>query len=104
LDGVYLAARLGVSRLLSGGLGPLPLILDDPFSNADDVRLQAGLRLLIEGVAPRQQVVLMACQEGRYNLARAQLVRPERLVAVRVQRADGEREGGVGAPGDRAGV
>lgn len=28
LDSVYLAARLGVSRLLSGGLGPLPLILD----------------------------------------------------------------------------
>jgi hypothetical protein len=97
LDGVYLAARLGVSRLLSGGLGSLPLLLDDPFSNADDVRLVAGLRLLLDAIAPRQQVVLMACQEARYKWARAQLQDAQRLVVLRVgvgADADASAEGG----------
>jgi hypothetical protein len=98
IDGVYLAARIAISRFLSGGTEVLPLILDDPFANADDSRLVAGLEVLLSGIAPRQQVLLMACQHSRYAWARAQLGYPDKLVLLQVtqdQRA--EAEGGDAA-------
>lgn len=85
IDGVYLAARIAISRFLSGGEEVLPLILDDPFANADDERLVAGLEVLLSGIAPRQQVLLMACQHSRYAWARAQLGYPENLVLLHVE-------------------
>lgn len=84
LDAVYLAARIAVSRFLSGGGEPLPLILDDPFANADDARLKAGVELLLDSIAPRQQVLLMACQASRYGWLRQELERPDRLVSLPV--------------------
>ncbi len=84
IDGVYLAVRMAIARFLSGGSEVLPLILDDPFANADDQRLEAGLELLLESVARDQQVLLMACQHSRYAWARAQLGYPENLVLLPV--------------------
>jgi hypothetical protein len=75
-DGVYLAARLAVTRVLGARGSALPLILDDPFAHCDDTRLLAGLRMLL-GAATEQQVLLLACQRSRYDWALDQLGRPE---------------------------
>ena len=84
LDTVFLASRFAVARFLAADDAPLPLVLDDPLANADDERLLATLRLLIEGVAPEQQVLLLACQQSRYDWAASRLgdgdtLRPLRL-------------------------
>lgn len=47
LDLVYLAARLGLVRLVTGDLRP-PLVLDDPFVTLDDERATRALALLKE--------------------------------------------------------
>lgn len=79
LDGVYLAARLAVADYLHADL---PLVLDDPFANADDRRLVAGLRMLADHVAPRRQVLLLACQASRYRWALDQLGRPDAVTLL----------------------
>ena len=92
-DALFLAARLAVSRFLTDGGEPLPLVLDDPFANADDSRLLAAFRLLLDGMAPHQQVVLMACQHSRYEWLQSALGRPDRLVVLDVV-ADDSVSGG----------
>jgi DNA repair exonuclease SbcCD ATPase subunit len=47
LDIVYLAARIGLVRLVTGDRRP-PLVLDDPFVTLDDARAQRALELLKE--------------------------------------------------------
>ena len=47
LDVVYLAARLGLVRLVTGDRRP-PLVLDDPFVTLDDARAARALELLRE--------------------------------------------------------
>ncbi len=79
-DGVYLAARLAVSRLL-GGEDHLPLILDDPFAHCDDERLLEGMRLLLDA-AREQQVLLLACQHSRYEWAKERLGFPREVVEL----------------------
>ena len=93
LDAVYLAARIAVSRFLSGGGEALPLILDDPFANADDERLKAGVQLLLESIAPRQQVLLMACQASRYEWLREELGHTPALVHLPVPVPSADADG-----------
>jgi uncharacterized protein YhaN len=57
LDVVYLAARLGLVRLVTGDRRP-PLILDDPFVTLDDVRARRALALLREVSADFQVIYL----------------------------------------------
>jgi DNA repair exonuclease SbcCD ATPase subunit len=57
LDVVYLAARLGLVRLVTGDRRP-PLILDDPFVTLDDVRAPRALELLREVAADFQVIYL----------------------------------------------
>lgn len=83
-EAVFLAARLAVARALGHERIPLPLVLDDPFANADDERLLASLRLLVDAIAPRQQVLLMACQHSRYEWSRGALDRSDLLVPLRL--------------------
>jgi uncharacterized protein YhaN len=45
LDSVYLAARIGLVRLVTGDRRP-PLVLDDPFVTLDDERAARALELL----------------------------------------------------------
>src|SRR6185369_3140080 len=47
LDLVYLAARIGLVRLVTGDRRP-PLVLDDPFVTLDDARAKRALELLRE--------------------------------------------------------
>lgn len=78
-DLLHLACRLALAHFLSGGGMDLPLLLDDPFAHCDDPRTIAGMRVLLESVAPSHQVVLLACQRSRYEWVRQQLDDPGRL-------------------------
>jgi len=64
IDQIYLAARLGLVKLVSGNKKP-PLLLDDPFVTFDDKRLEATMQLIIE-VAKEYQVLLFTCTD-RYD-------------------------------------
>jgi DNA repair exonuclease SbcCD ATPase subunit len=64
LDVVYLAARLGLVRLVTGDRRP-PLILDDPFVTLDDGRAPRALELLRE-VASDFQVIYLTTSD-RYD-------------------------------------
>ncbi len=64
LDVVYLAARLGLVRLVTGDRRP-PLVLDDPFVTLDDARATRALGLLRD-VAADFQVIYLTTSE-RYD-------------------------------------
>jgi uncharacterized protein YhaN len=95
VERVYLAIRIALARVLARGGQLLPLILDDPFANADDARLVQGLRLLVEAIAPTQQVLLLACQGSRYAWARHRLPEPERLVPLSLQQIPSAGQSGA---------
>jgi DNA repair exonuclease SbcCD ATPase subunit len=57
LDIVYLAARLGLVRLVTGDRRP-PLVLDDPFVTLDDTRASLALGLLRQLAADFQVIYL----------------------------------------------
>ena len=64
LDVVFLAARLGLVRLVTGDRRP-PLVLDDPFVTLDDERATRALGLLRE-VASDFQVIYLTTSD-RYD-------------------------------------
>ena len=66
LDLVYLAARLGLVRLVTGDRRP-PLVFDDPFVTLDDDRARRALELLRE-IARDFQVIYLTTSD-RYNAA-----------------------------------
>ena len=66
LDLVYLVARLGLVRLVTGDRRP-PLIFDDPFVTLDDARAGRALTLL-KGIAADFQVIYMTTS-SRYDEA-----------------------------------
>ena len=57
LDSIYLAARLGLVRLVTGDRRP-PLIMDDPFVTLDDARASRALELLRKVAADFQVIYL----------------------------------------------
>ena len=64
LDLVYLVARIGLVRLVTGDKRP-PLILDDPFVTLDDARATRALELLRD-VANDFQVIYLTTSD-RYD-------------------------------------
>ena len=64
LDLVYLAARIGLVRLVTGDRRP-PLVLDDPFVTLDDERAKRALALLKEISADFQVIYLTT--SNRYD-------------------------------------
>jgi DNA repair exonuclease SbcCD ATPase subunit len=66
LDLVYLAARLGLVRLVTGDRRP-PLIFDDPFVTLDDARAARALDLLRE-ISSDFQVIYLTTSD-RYHAA-----------------------------------
>jgi uncharacterized protein YhaN len=67
LDVVYLAARLGLVRLVTGDRRP-PLVLDDPFVTLDDERGPRALALLRE-IATDFQVIYLTTSDRYDELA-----------------------------------
>lgn len=66
LDTVYLAARIGLVRLVTGDRRP-PLVLDDPFVTLDDARAARALELLHDISADFQVIYLTT--SDRYDAA-----------------------------------
>ena len=66
LDLVYLAARLGLVRLVTGDRRP-PLVFDDPFVTLDDERAERALSLL-KRVASDFQIIYLTTSD-RYDAA-----------------------------------
>jgi DNA repair exonuclease SbcCD ATPase subunit len=66
-DQVYLAIRLAVSDYFSADRYRLPLILDDPFTAADDARFDRAMVFLTERISRRHQVILLSCQRERHE-------------------------------------
>ncbi len=66
LDLTYLAARLGLVRLVTGDRRP-PLVFDDPFVTLDDERAARALQLLKEMAADFQVIYLTT--SDRYDAA-----------------------------------
>lgn len=66
LDLVYLVARLGLVRLVTGDRRP-PLVFDDPFITLDDARAGRALELL-KAIASDFQVIYLTTSE-RYDAA-----------------------------------
>jgi DNA repair exonuclease SbcCD ATPase subunit len=67
LDVVYLAARLGLVRLVTGDRRP-PLVLDDPFVTLDDDRAGRALQLLKE-IAGDFQVIYLTTSDRYHGAA-----------------------------------
>jgi DNA repair exonuclease SbcCD ATPase subunit len=69
IDQVFLAARIGLVRLVTQGRRP-PLILDDPFVTFDDTRA-ARAALLLREISLDFQVIYLACSNRYDGLADA---------------------------------
>jgi DNA repair exonuclease SbcCD ATPase subunit len=69
IDQVFLAARIGLVRLVTQGRRP-PLILDDPFVTFDDAR-SARAALLLREISADFQVIYLACSNRYDGLADA---------------------------------
>ncbi len=67
VDQVYLALRLALIRAFSERGEPVPMLLDDPFANYDDERLERTLHLLMR-IGEANQIILFTCRE---DVARA---------------------------------
>ena len=67
LDLVYLTARLGLVRLVTGDRRP-PLLMDDPFVTLDDARATRALQLL-KSVSTDFQVIYMTTSDRYDNAA-----------------------------------
>ena len=70
VDQIYLALRLAMVQCLSETGESIPLLLDDPFANYDDSRLEHTLRLLSR-LAVKNQVVLFTCREDVVRAAQS---------------------------------
>lgn len=79
LDLTYLAARLGLVRLVTGDRRP-PLVFDDPFVTLDDTRAARALQLLKE-IAADFQVIYLTTSD-RYDAAADAVVVLEGPTAV----------------------
>lgn len=69
IDQVFLAARVGLVKLVTQGRRP-PLVLDDPFVTFDDARA-ARAALLLRELASDFQVIYLACSNRYDGLADA---------------------------------
>src|SRR5690606_5981936 len=75
LDTVYLAARIGLVRLVTGDRRPPP-VMDDPFVTLDDERAKRALELLRD-ISTDFQVIYLTTSD-RYDKAadRVQVLEP----------------------------
>jgi uncharacterized protein YhaN len=69
IDQIFLAARIGLVRLVTQGRRP-PLILDDPFVTFDDARA-ARAAILLRDLSSDFQVIYLACSNRYDGLADA---------------------------------
>ncbi|MBS2002803.1 MAG: AAA family ATPase [Cyanobacteria bacterium SZAS LIN-5] len=73
-------ARMVVSRFLSKG-NPLPIVLDEPFSEADDERFLRVMQFLLDVLVANHQVVIFSCHQQRHHWLISQLT-PEQTAKI----------------------
>ncbi|MGH2898013.1 MAG: ATP-binding protein, partial [Solirubrobacteraceae bacterium] len=107
LDSVYLAARIGLVRLVTGDRRP-PLVLDDPFVTLDDERATRALDLLHD-ISTDFQVIYLTTSDRYDSTADAVCVLPAATALtpdpgpddIEPSDLDGAGDGaGDGAPAD----
>lgn len=62
VDQIYLALRLAMVESMSENNEKVPMLLDDPFANYDDQRLERAMQLLSH-VGETNQILLFTCRE-----------------------------------------
>jgi len=105
IDQIYLAARIGLVRLVTQGKRP-PLVLDDPFVTFDDHRA-ARAALLLRELSSDFQVIYLACSNRYDGLADAVVELPgpsDAEAAVRAGGPDKRANAGKGAADPVAGT
>lgn len=80
VDLVYLAARLALVAVLTGGRKP-PLLFDDPFITFDD-RRRSGAAALLRDLAREHQVFLFTCTRHYDGLADRVVILPDRTTSA----------------------
>ena len=95
LDTVYLAARIGLVRLVTGDRRP-PLVMDDPFVTLDDDRARRALELL-KDISTDFQVIYLTTSD-RYDAAADKVQVLEPATALTPDPEPGSRNGHEDAP------
>lgn len=67
-DQIYLALRLAMVEASSVGSERVPILLDDPFANYDEARLERAMRLL-QRVSERHQILFFTCRDDVIHAA-----------------------------------
>jgi DNA repair exonuclease SbcCD ATPase subunit len=100
LDTVYLAARIGLVRLVTGDRRP-PLVMDDPFVTLDDERAKRALELL-KDISTDFQVIYLTTSD-RYDEAadKVQVLAPATAVTPDLEPGDEPAEDSGEPVGDR---
>ena len=101
VDLVYLVARLGLVRLVTGDRRP-PLVFDDPFVTLDDARAARALDLL-KTVASDFQVIYLTTS-SRYDKAADEVVELTGPTAVDAEGMDASPSGVASAVEDESGL
>ena len=70
VDQIYFALRLALVKSLSQSGEPIPMLLDDPFANYDDERLEHTMRL-VKRLSESNQILLFTCREDVVRAAEA---------------------------------
>jgi uncharacterized protein YhaN len=70
VDQIYLALRLAMVEALSDGSECVPMLLDDPFANYDDARLDRAMKLL-QRLSDRHQILFFTCRDDVVHAAEA---------------------------------
>lgn len=70
VDQIYLALRLAMVEALSDGSECVPMLLDDPFANYDDARLERSMQLL-QRLSDRHQILFFTCRDDVVQAAEA---------------------------------
>jgi uncharacterized protein YhaN len=69
VDQIYLALRLALVQCLGENNESIPMLLDDPFANYDDARLQRAMELLAR-ISEGSQILVFTCREDVAEAAR----------------------------------
>jgi DNA repair exonuclease SbcCD ATPase subunit len=64
---VHLAVRVALGEYLSRDGDPLPLVLDDALTGADDERFARAMEFLLAELSPERQVILLSCHRRRHE-------------------------------------
>lgn len=70
VDQIYFALRLALVQSISDNGERIPMLLDDPFANYDDARLEHTMRMLAR-IGERTQILLFTCREDVARAAEA---------------------------------